>query len=1106
MNSLRVVLHSGDPQLAVRFRRNLRHLGHSLAEVITASSPSPSQSVNGAEGVEDRGLPPGLQADVLIADCRTAIPEEAWQFRAWNVPTIVLLAPGRPELVGRVLRGGAGAVLAEPITRAALQMALITALARAANLPRHPDLASRAARNEQHLRWLQEAARAMAQCETLDHVLGLAADHIQQGLGYDRIGITLIDEQRGLVREWLNTDREGRRFVREGPAFSLDESSPLWGLRLYQELVREGKDFFYSANAWDEHPDELRYLADGQPRENLIVPMRTGGRLWGYISVDNLLSGRRLGPEDAPTLLAFAQETAVAISKAALQLTAERRAQELATLMEVSIAVAAQRNPQAACRVAVDQLVCRFGYEMVSSFLRDGDDLLLQAQHGFTTVLDPMPLQRGICARTTRLGVPQLVRDVRLDPDYFEADSRVLSELCVPIVIGDQVAGVLNVETSRPDVLDEQAQELLVLLARQVAVVVENARLNVDIQRRISDLAWLQQATRELLRCDTTAQVVEQAADSFQQGLGIDRVGIARFDATQLTLCDWLATDQQGRRRLTGHQPLSLKADSPAWSYPPLRAILQDGADYGFTAHAREICSEPLLPWLDGPVTQHLVVALRTALPGVGDQSAVIGMIGLDNLLTGRPLQPDLFPVVVAYANQIAMALDRTWLLETERRRAHLAENLERAASVIASSLDADQIFEQVLDLLRDIVEFDTATVLLVENGVVRPLAGSQAAYDPFLSDCALFAAKDDPILSRWLAPGVRESVLIPDTQLDPRWRLLASGNTAYMDRVRCYLCAPLVIDGVLVGALSLAKYTPHSFDSMSLAATAAFADRLSQALRNARLYDLERTANARLQSVARLQDDFVATISHELRTPLTSILGFAENLLAHWGLLDDMRRRLSVEKVHRAGTRLDRLVGDLLHLSRIDTGALRIVAARHGAGPLLAQAIEELQIKYKGQQVEVAPALEHAVVWADGERLRQVLLNLLDNAAKYSPEGSPISITWETDDTWGILGINDCGPGIRTEDIPRLFQRFGKLDTVTRAGHVGTGLGLYICKQYIEAMDGQIWYEDGHDSGTAGASFRIRLPLSLADSAARSISRAPAFDPLQVEGQRTAP
>jgi len=433
--------------------------------------------------------------------------------------------------------------------------------------------------------------------------------------------------------------------------------------------------------------------------------------------------------------------------------------------------------------------------------------------------------------------------------------------------------------------------------------------------------------------------------------------------------------------------------------------------------------------------------------------------------------------VAVALQNarmSVAAGQERSQLLAVERRRILIAETLNRAIAALSFTQDTGRIVEQVLGALKTVVQCDVASVCFFERGLFRcdPNSTHAGAMDDVGRSLPV---ADDPVFGSWLQQERQEAELIPNVLQDARWAEVPATAPEYMRGVQCFLGVPLIMDHSIGGALIVGNVQPNSLDELDVSASVAFAERLARALRNAQLYQMERTANARMQAAMQLQDEFVATVSHELRTPLTSILGFSENLIAHWDKLDDGRRRSNVEKIQRAGTRLDRLVRDLLYISRLDSGSLGVSLVRQPMLSLVRLAWEDLAHKYPGQLVGLDASLESAVAVVDGERLRQVLGNLMDNAAKYSPEGSPIEVTWAQGGAWGTISISDHGPGIPAESVPRLFQRFGKLDHVTRSGQIGTGLGLYICRQLVDAMGGRVWYEPLNGGGS---SFNVRLPL----------------------------
>ena len=227
-------------------------------------------------------------------------------------------------------------------------------------------------------------------------------------------------------------------------------------------------------------------------------------------------------------------------------------------------------------------------------------------------------------------------------------------------------------------------------------------------------------------------------------------------------------------------------------------------------------------------------------------------------------------------------------------------------------------------------------------------------------------------------------------------------------------------------------------------------------------------------EDLARLRSDFVASVSHELRTPLTAVIGYAELLAVRWEHWSDEERRARLELIRMAAQRQQRVVEDLLLISQVDAGGLRLAREPLDLAALLARASAEVGGAYRDQRIalEGAPGI---TVLADPGRTLQVLVNLLDNAAKYSPEGSPILVSWGRDGTMGVVRVCDHGAGIPEGERERLFTRFGRLQgSRTRAGRVGTGLGLYLSRTFARAMGGELELET---SGPEGSTFRLQLP-----------------------------
>ena len=229
---------------------------------------------------------------------------------------------------------------------------------------------------------------------------------------------------------------------------------------------------------------------------------------------------------------------------------------------------------------------------------------------------------------------------------------------------------------------------------------------------------------------------------------------------------------------------------------------------------------------------------------------------------------------------------------------------------------------------------------------------------------------------------------------------------------------------------------------------------------------------------------DFVANASHELRTPVAAIAGAAETLLS--GAMDEpAQARTFVEMIARNAERLARLTNDLLDLSRIESRQwpvrLEPVSVEATARRAVEVCAEPARRKNIQLRVEIPDGL---AVIADARALEQVLVNLLDNAVKYTPEGGRATVSAAADGDSIDVDVADTGPGIERHHLPRLFERFYRVDPGRSRGSGGTGLGLAIVKHLVQMQAGEI----GVDTGEGGTRFHVRLPRALAPAAKTTI------------------
>jgi PAS domain S-box-containing protein len=252
-----------------------------------------------------------------------------------------------------------------------------------------------------------------------------------------------------------------------------------------------------------------------------------------------------------------------------------------------------------------------------------------------------------------------------------------------------------------------------------------------------------------------------------------------------------------------------------------------------------------------------------------------------------------------------------------------------------------------------------------------------------------------------------------------------------------------------------------------------------------------EREARKHAEEASRLKDEFLATISHELRTPLTSILGWSSMLRAND--LGDADVARALETIERNAKSLAQLVQDLLDISRVATGQIRLEMRPLYPGSVINVAVEALRPAAQAKGIRLQTVLDTGAgpVLGDQGRLQQVLWNLLSNAVKFTPSGGKVTIVLEAHERSAVISVTDTGKGIAGEFLPFVFEKFTQADSSIRRSYGGLGMGLAIVKSLVELHGGTV--EASSPGQGRGATFSIKLPIAERDVPVAEQERAPA-------------
>lgn len=302
---------------------------------------------------------------------------------------------------------------------------------------------------------------------------------------------------------------------------------------------------------------------------------------------------------------------------------------------------------------------------------------------------------------------------------------------------------------------------------------------------------------------------------------------------------------------------------------------------------------------------------------------------------------------------------------------------------------------------------------------------------------------------------------------------------------VRSIIIVPLLAHGRILGSLSFVRTdsaTPYAERDLELAEE--LAGRCASAIDNARLYDAEQQARSAADFANRAKDEFLATVSHELRTPLNAIMGWAK-MLSSGSLADDAaKQQKAISTIDRNAVAMAQLIEDLLDISRIISGKMRIEVQTVHLGRVIEAAIDAVRPAADAKEIEIVERIDADAQSTSGDpaRLQQIVWNLLSNAVKFTPKQGQIEIELVGEESGVTITVSDTGKGIGPRFLPHVFDPFRQEDASHTRSRGGLGLGLAITKQLVELHGGSVTASSDGDG--KGATFRVHLPVGSSPSA----------------------
>lgn len=896
---------------------------------------------------------------------------------------------------------------------------------------------------------LQDYGRTLATAPLeLKHTLELLVQRVQDSLQPERAVVFIYDRE---VDAYIIRSQSGTPFSR-GVQVRFARSSDL-----ANRLTRKGDTLYLESETWKTSGEGLALEEQARLAALGIVlcaPLGGRERLVGWLALGAKRSQEPYTVDDLVFLDTLSDQTAIAIENAQILEDARQRAQGLSALQETLLDITSHLEISQLIKAAVERATKLLGAKGGVLYLCDSARQVLYLESSYNInpeeIGKEMSYGEGVPGRIAVRGEPLVLSDYRLLKGSSWQQSGILfgAVIGVPLKWDKEIRGVLIIlhEPGLNSFSDEDIW-LLSLFVDQVSIALENAWLYERAREQAEQLSIINEVGRTIASASDLPEILNLVMSK--------AVEILQAEAGSLLLLEdddelvfQVVIGPSGEELIGVHLPIG-------------RGLAGTVAQKGQTIIVNDVKSDPRWSETTDENTRFMTRSVL-AVPLVS-RDHVIGVIEVINKKDGSGFDEDDSDLLTSFASQVAATIENAEMYATTDR--NLARRVQELVLIweIDRAMNSTGDFGQAMTVVLDgAVRAARATSGLVftrsQEQEAMSLAAGIGLPEEFERDRPW--APDEGIVGKVLSSG--QEVFLPDLSELPDYR-------ATIPQTLSELAVPMRCDGQVLGVIVLQSPKIEAFDRDTRTFLAILADHAALALTNVGLKN-------ELAGRAQKSADFLSLVAHELRVPMTSIKGYAK--LLDMGAAGEVSKqgREFLGVISKNVERMDRLIQDLLDISRIETGRLQVQLAPVPIQVVVDEVIQEVrpEIDKRGLALSVSIPQDLPPVWGDRGHIRRIFGKLLTNAYNYTPEGGEVRIESSADGE-ALFHVKDTGVGIEEEDRDKIFTPFFRADNPVVRNYPGNGLGLAVVKGLVEKQGGRIWFESGPGVGT---TFTFTLPV----------------------------